>query len=433
MVKALTEHLEIVTIELEDNDDPQVIFETLNARGEPLLPSDLIRNFIFLEAERQGKEKVDNLYDAYWRPFDENNEKSENFWKAKVPQGRMIRPRLDLFFFHYLSYGVDHDILITNVFQEFRNWWNNKDRNVEKELQNIYTYSMIFRSLFDSDQAGYFGVFARRLRLLDTSTVYPFLLYLLGENTTMPLSDRDAILRDIESYLIRRMVCGLTTKNYNHVFPQLLRQMKKSDSIDHATVRRYFSELKDAYVPSGNLDIRIKVRRYFADLQGESVRWPSDEEFRDAWLSFPAYEKLTVRRVMMVLEALDLQLMTSKQEQIHLDSDLSVEHILPQKGALVDWPLPDEPTWGESPLEYRERMKHTFGNLTLLTQKLNSSVSNGPFDKKRPEITKNSSLRLNTYLQDYLDKPWTESEILERGEFLFELARVIWPGPDPVK
>ncbi len=60
----------MVVIELEENDDPQVIFETLNARGQPLLPSDLIRNFVFLQAANDPNLDADDLYEKYWKAFD---------------------------------------------------------------------------------------------------------------------------------------------------------------------------------------------------------------------------------------------------------------------------------------------------------------------------------------------------------------------------
>lgn len=432
LVNALTNYLEVVTIELEGDDDPQVIFETLNARGEPLLPSDLIRNFVFLEAQRQ-KEDVEGLYNTYWRPYDGGDNGSDTFWKVKVTQGRLVRPRIDLFFFHYLSYRVEHELLITHLFQEFRDWWLDHPRTVKTELEVMQFYSKVFRNLFEDDQSAHsrLSVFARRLRLLDTSTVYPFLLFLLGENKdSISHTDRDAILVDIESYLIRRMICGLTTKNYNRVFPQLLRQMRKAETVDHATIRNFLSDLKDPHTPPSGTDVRTRVRRFFMDLQGDSVRWPTDTEFRDAWLSNPIYQKLTARRVSMVLEALDLQLITAKQEQVHLSGELSIEHVMPQHGSMEDWPLQDEPTWGEDPQEYRGWLIHTFGNLTLLTQRLNSGISNGPFLAKRPEIAMNSNLRMNAYFQDFKGKPWTEQSILDRGEHLFEIAKAIWPGPD---
>ena len=90
MHEALRGALQVVTVELEGDDDPQVIFETLNARGEPLLPSDLLRNFIFLRAA-QKHESQEELYAEFWLPFD------DEFWRALEKQGRLLRPRSDIF------------------------------------------------------------------------------------------------------------------------------------------------------------------------------------------------------------------------------------------------------------------------------------------------------------------------------------------------
>jgi len=103
----------------------------------------------------------------------------------------------------------------------------------------------------------------------------------------------------------------------------------------------------------------------------------------------------------------------------------------PQQWAPPAWP---EPAAGagngeETAEERRGRLLHSFGNLTLLTQELNSSVSNGPFTSKRPEIAKQSVLRLNTYFQDAMT--WDEAEIAKRGEKLLEQAKRIWPRPQP--
>lgn len=112
--EAFRRRLQVVVIDLEDEDDPQVIFETLNARGVPLLPSDLIRNYVFLNAKRNG-EDVDQLYNKLWRHYDDEPAEAaakgpEQFWKREEKQGRFKRPRLDLFFQHYLTYQTGEDV-----------------------------------------------------------------------------------------------------------------------------------------------------------------------------------------------------------------------------------------------------------------------------------------------------------------------------------
>ncbi len=92
LYEILDKLVQIMTLTLEAEDDPQVIFETLNARGEPLLASDLIRNFVFLEVARK-QEPVDYLYTQYWSLFDEQEEKSQvtanRYWRVKERQGRI--------------------------------------------------------------------------------------------------------------------------------------------------------------------------------------------------------------------------------------------------------------------------------------------------------------------------------------------------------
>ncbi len=126
---------------------------------------------------------------------------------------------------------------------------------------------------------------------------------------------------------------------------------------------------------------------------------------------------------------------TSKQEHVPFYGPLSVEHIMPQNPLPHDWPLPPAAVVGSATYDalvaQRNTLIHTFGNLTLLTQSLNSSISNGPFSKKRPEIAKQSKLRMNAYFQDLSDDDeWTIDSILGRGGALFEIARTVWPRPD---
>ena len=94
--QTLRNALMVAVIDLQRDDDPQVIFETLNARGEPLLPADLLKNYIFFRANRE-KIDVDAAYKKYWSRFD------DEFWRQEVKQGRLTRPRSDLFMQHFLS------------------------------------------------------------------------------------------------------------------------------------------------------------------------------------------------------------------------------------------------------------------------------------------------------------------------------------------
>jgi hypothetical protein len=132
--------------------------------------------------------------------------------------------------------------------------------------------------------------------------------------------------------------------------------------------------------------------------------------------------------------------LTTKTEDIEIASPLTLEHIMPQQWE-DNWPLPDGSkglTWQElfdrkegDPIadatRKRDTIVDTLGNLTLITQPLNTAISNSAWAEKKPELLKASLLPINLQLQPY-DK-WDEGTIEHRGKELFERATSIWPGP----
>jgi uncharacterized protein with ParB-like and HNH nuclease domain len=416
LTQALRTALQLVVIELESHDDPQVIFETLNARGQPLLPSDLIRNYIFMQTSASESE-ADGLYDRYWRPFDDLRQaetvKGENrFWHVEERQGRLTRPRIDLFLFHYLVMKRERELNIGQLFREFKEWREAENSSSEALLADLKGYGGLFSKLIAPTGADRVATFAKRLKSLDNSTVYPLLLHVLSLDTDhLPIKARDQILGDLESWLVRRFICQLTNKNYNNFFASLLAKAKRVEANgDLAGVIR--AELSRSVEPTG--------------------RWPGDAEFQAAWLSKPLYAKSRPDRTVMVLAAVEAQIRTSKNEALTVLDDLSVEHLLPQNGSLSDYPFADPMPLapGEAPEASRERLLHTVGNLTLLTIALNASASNGPFPGKVAKIVADSDLRLNAWLRVDPPKDWSEHSILDRGAELFKTAATIWANPN---
>ena len=142
LYETLQYDLQVVSIELEGRDDPQVIFETLNARGEPLLPSDLLRNYLFWRANRQ-KAQLDELYKKHWASFD------SEFWKQEEKQGRLKRPRVDLFFANLLQMKTAAEVNMGRLFHEYKEWSEKiaKYPTVREELVDISTHAAIFYAL----------------------------------------------------------------------------------------------------------------------------------------------------------------------------------------------------------------------------------------------------------------------------------------------
>lgn len=415
--QALRVALQFIVIELEASDDPQVIFETLNARGQPLLPSDLIRNFVFLQASNIAGSDVDRLYNSYWRPFDDlrlpnpdaNGE--DRFWHVMERQGRLTRPRIDLFIFHYLVLKTKSDLNIGRLFREFREWRNGHETTAEEFLTELNGYSEHFKALVAPEAESRLANFARRLKSLDTSTVYPTLLFLMSRTKEQLSSDDfDRCLVDLESWLVRRFVCQYTNKNYNRFFLALLGKLVNAEK--------------------ENQSISDSLRGELGRSKEPTAVWPSDAEFEKAWLAKPMYVKSRVDRCGMVLRAVEDAMHTKKTESLR-KGGLTVEHILPQKGSLEDYPYAEvmPSTEGETNERTRLRIVHTIGNLTLLTQELNSSVSNGPYANKRTEIIEHSDLRINAWMRTDEREGWSEGDILDRGASLFFYANEIWPLP----
>lgn len=409
LFETLRDGFQIMWLELEDEDDPQIIFETLNARGAPLQPSDLIRNYLFLQAARK-QEDVDALYDVHWRDFDEkpvdkNKAGSERFWRQDARQGRLKSVRLDLLLHHVVALRKCADLKVSHVFEEFKDWWLAAERDTASELARIATLGRYFEQFLQPVPDSTLGRFCRRMQLLDTATLTPLVFHFLEQHPA-DSAEVAQVLRDLESYVVRRLVCGETTKGYTRIFTsKLLADLAHAGSHRASDLRAAMQELK-----------------------GDSQYWPDDDTFRRAWCHRPIYRGRSAAKVRAILEALEFGMYSSGRQEFNplIAGDLTVEHVMPQKWR-AHWPL----SAGDDveAVERRERLLQSIGNLTLVTPGFNSALSNDTFIAKRPEITGNSLLRLNAYFQRMEGKEWDENAILRRAEVLFEQAVKVWPGP----
>ncbi len=265
----------MVVIDLEGNDNAQVIFETLNARGTPLLASDLIKNALFQQATLQHL-KIEDLYEARWKPLD------DDWWRVKVPQGRLYRPRLDVFFFHWLTMRRGSEFGVHELFTQFK-LYSEEAGDPENTMKDIAHYAKTYKSFESFPLNSPEEIFFYRLRVTETATATPLLLLTMGQpDDVMRSKQKTLVMRALESWLIRRMLCRLTTKNYNIVFLNLLAEVLKE--------------------PEAAGDITVA---YLARLQGESQVWPSDAMVWEALLTLPLYRIVGRGRLRMVLEALE--------------------------------------------------------------------------------------------------------------------------------
>ena len=391
----LSGQLRLVAIDLEQGDDAQVIFETLNSRGAPLLPGDLVKNYLFRQAQADGIE-VEPLYERHWRAFD------DAWWRTEMRQGRLKRPRLDIFLQHYLSLKTRDDVLVTHIFETYRKFAESNSLSPEELIRDLADYGRVFKRLVSPHENARVNLFRNRLIAIDTATIYPFLLEAFKlYDTPGRLAELETIAASLESFLVRRIVCHFTTKNYNRLFLDLLAHCEANGGVSPAA-------LKDFLLKS----------------DAETARWPTDDDFRKALESGQLYRLLTKARLRLLLRAVNQEIENDKSENIQLPEDLTVEHLLPQNWQ-EHWPLPemDEAAKARA-TQRRDHLKHTFGNLTLLTKKLNPSISNSGWATKRPEITKQSKLNLN---REFHDCPsWGEEEIEQRGKRFADILVRLW-------
>lgn len=171
--------------------------------------------------------------------------------------------------------------------------------------------------------------------------------------------------------------------------------------------------------------VQSSLERRGSEQSGATV-WPSDEDLRDAFRREPLYWSLSRGRLRLVLEGIEGELRTDKAESRSVPRNLTIEHIMPQ-GWMKHWPLPTDSQDPVIAARQRERMIHTIGNLTLVNNKLNPSLSNGPWEKKRDGLEDHSVLFLNKRVLDDAPQVWDEEAIDERSRRLCEAAIRVWP------
>jgi hypothetical protein len=405
--RCLESLLYVVSINLDESDNAQVIFETLNARGTGLGALDLVKNAIFLQAEREGA-PAERLHDDWWEPMFEADE----YWLDETRQGREKRARADWFLMHWLAIELGQVVRADKLFDTFR-----KDilrgtsvPSMEELVPRLCTDARIMRSFDDFDPGTRAALFFSRLETMDTTTMLPVALSLFR---SQELSDEQRLraLAALESWLVRRAIMRLTSKHYNSTVASLLKAVKDDPArADEAIVR----ELRSS--------------------QANTSVWPSDDEVRQRLEQEEVYGYIGQPRVRMILEACELDLRDpAKTEVIALPEGLSIEHALPRSWE-ENWPQPD----GDDPDEARaEREAHVnrLGNLTLVTQQLNAALSNSPWIatapgtlSKRDELLDRSVLLINQRLCQHTE--WDEQRIDDRSAELTERVLRTWPAPN---
>ncbi|WP_121050170.1 DUF262 and DUF1524 domain-containing protein [Helicobacter pylori] len=370
------EKLMIVWIALKkEKDDPQLIFESMNSKAMELAQTDLIRNYIVMETEVK---KQEDFYNKYWRAMEEEFKQNKKWF--------------DRFVRHYLTIKTREIPNINKVYVALKDYRQKEGIGIEDLLKDLQKYCRYFcRIVFKKEANKDLNKALGFLVDLEMDVIYPLLLELYSDYSDGVLSKQDfiPIIVLIESYLVRRAVCGLGTNSLNKVFPSFTKHIQKDE---------YFKSLK----------------AHFGSLT-EKQRFPNNDEFKDCFIMIDFYNFKKKKYFFERLENFD----TKEPVPTH---EYTIEHIMPQK-------LDEE--WKKALGQDYERIHtqylHTIGNLTLTGY--NQEYSNKSFQEKQgmEKGFNQSPLRLNQSLRDL--ESFGEEEIKKRANDLADLALKIWTYP----
>jgi uncharacterized protein with ParB-like and HNH nuclease domain/predicted transport protein len=361
-------------------DNPQLIFESLNSTGKELSQADLIRNFILMGLE-PGLQK--RLYEQYWRPME------LHFGQVDY------NGHFDSFMRHYLTVRTREIPREAEVYKAFKAWSREAAAgDTEGLLRDVLElakhYCVI--ALGAATDKGLMNAL-RDLRELKVDVSYPFLLELFDDHAQglLTLEELTATIRIVESYVFRRAVCMIPTNSLNKTFARFTASLDKS---------RYFES----------------IQAHFLLLTGYR-RFPSDEEFeRDIQLR-DLYNFRSRSYWLRRFENFD------RKEVVQIEG-LTIEHVMPQNDNVpAEWQNALGSDWKRIHGTYL----HTLGNLTLTGY--NPELSDRPFVEKRDMKGgfKDSPIRLNHELAK-LDH-WNEQTIKERATTLANKAVAVWSAP----
>jgi len=403
---SVRELLQIVVIDLTADENAQEIFETLNARGAHLTAADLIKNFVFQRLMEAG-EDVEAAYESKWKDFE------TGFWEAEVNFGRLRYSRSSILMNHWLIARTGDEIVAREVFSRFKRYADHEVGVPMAELvAEVHRASAVYRGFIEgataSNPIGRLQLFAYRTSVLESEVFKPVILWLFDpEQEPVPEDQLLKSLEVLESWLVRRMLVRAQTSSYTQIAAELIQQLRKGERSASGTI----------------------VEGFFAHQTVVSRYWPADDEVSHELTSLAAYARLRRARLRMVLEAIEdhrrgwLGTKEGLGGERVARGKYHIEHVLPRKWQM-NWPLAAALTETD-----RDRLVHTFGNLTLLTGKLNSKVSNSAWSLKRAALAEHDVLKLNSDLLVAGGDTWTEDRIRLRTKAMIKAVVEIWPVP----
>lgn len=383
------EHLEVISINLEPNDDPQLIFESLNSTGLDLSEADKVRNYLLMSLQPQQQRQ---FYRQYWHPIEECT--------AYEPTS---------FLRDYLTLKRGRITKTNRIYAEFKAYDAAAGMSREDLLADLLHYARIFHDIVaPSFPDPAVNAKLRRMAPIGLNVAYPFLMAFFDYvgHQGLPAAGQVEVLHLVENYWVRRLICNRPSNALNKVFMTL-----------HRDVLKLF-----AAAPEGTT--YTDAATYLLRLRSGSWELPRDAEVRRSLATRNVY-RMPLGAREFLFERFENQ--NSNEMGIDIvqglrDGTISIEHIMPQTLS-NEWRNALGPEWERIHHDYC----HTLANLTVTAY--NTRYSNATFIEKlnMEHGFAETNYRLNDYVRT-CDK-WTETELLERQRRQLEIFLRLWPEP----
>lgn len=369
-----------------------------------------LKNFVFQRLLESGAD-VEEFYQKYWQGFE------TGFWEAEISVGRLSYPRSSVFLNHWLVAQTGEEVVAREVFDRFKRFADHDaGLSMQDLLRQIHSAASTYRAFIEGaakeggaiDRLGLLGY---RTGVLESEVIKPLVLALLSnKHLSIPAPQLVKALEVIESWMVRRMLVRATAKGYNQFIAEMIGQLRN-------------------WEPAAVGD---EIEAFLAKQTADSRYWPDDAELGEELTDLLAYRRLRRGRLRMLLESIEDHLRGWRDGKQGLGGErvargkLAIEHVMPRKWQ-QHWPAKSS-----TEEDVRDGLIHTLGNLTLLTAKLNSKVSNGPWsglNSKKAGLEEHDVLILNRDLLKSAGGEWTEEAIRGRTQELVRFVSEIWAVP----
>jgi len=342
----------------------------------------LVRNYIFMKLP---SEERDEVYNSEWLPLQES-------FKVNMEKKEYADELTNAFWFYLRKDG--QAVNQKEVYKAIKKGFDDSKVGIKAELQKLIQFTNYYQRLnfCEAEPEPKLRRWFKRLMRLDFTTCHIFLLNIYHdyEEERLSLKKFEYILCYLESYFVRRLFSGVSTRSLGNVFNNLYSEVQKKN-------------------PDDLLDgLHIVLMSY----EGSKV-WPTDDIFRQGLMTQAVYSNGSIDRVKLILESLEESLSKERVDP----QNLTVEHIMPQK-LTKEWQKMLEANYSN----VHKKWLHTLGNLTLTGY--NPELSNKPFKEKLIHL-RSSNVTLNQYFRNV--DVWNEEAFKSRAEYLADIAIKVWP------